>query len=675
MYQHVKKSELPGAVGRKHAVGVRLTGLLLAVVIAASMLLPAAAAEDENLTITIRNNKGLQHMQAGQFTVYQLFRGTVADAENHGGSYDSEHHKNEFNAEHWNDRVLGNIEWGASVKDNGAALLTYLQSLTDPWAGGSANIFKEVTAPVQLAQLLEGKSQDFMQHFAAALIDHPGMAKLTEGSDYTETVNNQDDAADDTTVIDATSSGTGYYFFCEEEDSLDEKTEFIIAVLGSQIIDLKGTAPEVDKKICTGTDGRSYGDAVQTGDLVEFELTGTFAENVGDFSVYQYKFTDTLAKGFTYKAEVKVELENSSGQKYVISPSEYEVTPPAGADSKPAQDSTITFDFGDIKKGKDGKKGLSFTDMDPSNGSKGTVDISAGMTVHIFYKAQLNESAAVGAGEDGRGNVNDVTLTYSNDPDPEDNGNTTHTSPKEYVHVYTFGLDLKKVGDDLDHDTEGLQYAGFILIDNRDGSSTKGKMAKFADVNGTKMLEKWVDSSEGYEALYNAYKTAKEDYEKAPDSERSSKYAAYTAAIGNLSAYVLTSDANGKIPGAGGIDGGTYKLQEVVTPYGYNTAADIEFKIEPAFDPVTGELTSIKYFSSIDSDSDIATPEKDPGGYVKGDSAFTSGLMPQTIVNEQAPFLPLTGGTGAALVVGIGCLGFLIFAAAAKFSRKKDGGE
>ena len=184
---------------------------------------------------------------------------------------------------------------------------------------------------------------------------------------------------------------------------------------------------------------------------------------------------------------------------------------------------------------------------------------------------------------------NTVTLTYSNNPhsDSEGDKGTTVVHP---AYDYTYGIDVTKVGDDKDGDgtSKKLKDVEFTLQEVVDGNSEN----QFIDAQGVK-------------------------HNEAKD------------------ATLKTTDA-GKI-NVVGLDEGTYILKEVTPAPGYNNSAanGVTFTIKSTFDQ-TGKNVNLDT-STIDAGKDVV---KD------GTATAEAGKLSFTIVDKKGSGLPLTGLNG-----------------------------
>lgn len=299
----------------------RLLACALVFLLALTAAVPVFAAtgsavdpkNQANLTITIKNNEGLPGMTPGQFTAYQLFTGTPTKET---PDPDPNVTQNEWEAENWNNYNLANVEWGANI--NGTDLMAGLQkaSQTD-WPGlfdaeGQSYVQKYIDdgnsfeSAADLAKFLVGKPNSFLQEFSRFVMEGSKEGTVQKGSllipdgaaTSTVTYNADNDAQDESSIK---VPATGYYLIVEngEHKDVDAVSEYILAVLGDQTINLKASVPTVDKNIVSGKDAEGAdvllkGDAVGISDTVTYRLTGTLPKNFGDFDSYEYYFHDTV---------------------------------------------------------------------------------------------------------------------------------------------------------------------------------------------------------------------------------------------------------------------------------------------------------------------------------------------------------------------------------------------
>lgn len=705
----------------------RLLSVALVFLLALTAAVPvfAAPVENENqqpLTITIKNNEGLPEMTADQFTAYQLFTGTPnkEDAGTPGGNVT----KNEWDAKNWNNYTLADINWGKNI--NGTGLLTGLkatESKQTAWPGffdaeGNNIIAKYLETPTNklesaadLAAFLVGKDNAFLQEFSRFVVEgsstgDKGDGLLIKAGAANSTVTNHTDGKPEEDESSITVDATGYYLIVENgtHTSADAVSEYILAVLGDQVINLKASVPQVDKDIVDGDNGEK-GDAAGVGDYIQFKLTGTLPKNFADFDFYKYIFHDTLSKGLTYvkddpthplkvrvyenqaaaDADKKVEGGTEIPATYGVDPTNNYAVSETGTEAvDPKCNLEVSFD--DLKVLK--------------NATSEPIEVTAESVFVVTYYAKVTKDAVLLS----EGNPNTVLLEYSNDPNSDGTGKTK----EKKVYVYAFGLDLKKIGSDK---PEGLEGAGFVLKDKdgnyaifenqwvvndtaADGTKTQtfytskeaAETAKGSgEVSGpVRRLTGWTvadSSTKTVKTAIAAYQNAKKDFDKAPSEQQASPdgtaYKALQNAKDALTTYLLESDADGAIPDVYGLDAGDYNLEEVIVPDGYNSPkGDFDIGIQAKINENDGSLESITYTHGTEKVVYKAsyTPEEQSalpsGETVENLTAhFEAGLVQDSVENQKAPFLPFTGGIGTLIfyILGIaliaGAVTYLVIAA------------
>lgn len=224
-------------------------------------------------------------------------------------------------------------------------------------------------------------------------------------------------AVDDLTTSVAVPAGeptelaSGYWLIVANADATDGATDLtgtspIFAVIGDDALTVtpKTSTPTVDKTIksdATDTFGK-VADS-QIGQVVEYKLVGTVANNIATYDTYSYTFTDTLSTGLelTGTDDVKVAIDGE------------DVTAKANISWA---GNVLTVSFDNLLAAKAG--------------------ITAASNVTVTYKAKLTAAAVIG----GVGNDNTVKLTYSNNPNTDSKGSSTPST----VRSYTYKLHLVK---------------------------------------------------------------------------------------------------------------------------------------------------------------------------------------------------------------------------------------
>lgn len=299
---------------------------------------------------------------------------------------------------------------------------------------------------------------------------------------------------------------------------------------------------------------------------IKYQLAGTVASNINTYKKYSYTFTDELPSTMVPKLNgndpvVEVKIGNS-----VVDPACYSAT------YTPEENkNTLTVSFENLKEAKD------------TDGKHITVDGSS--TVYVNYEAKLNASK-INADMLGKAQVNNVKLTYSNNPYNTDDTGTTVDHP---AYDYTYGIDVTKVGSDEDETGNLKKLQGVQFTLKEEGSN------EFIKADGTTTTD--------------------------------------------TDAAILTTNDKGMI-NVVGLDEGTYILKEVTPAPGYNNSASNGVK----FTIARGTLKQDGSEVIPDKNSAHVTAAD---GVVKDDSAVTStGKLSFIIVDQKGSNLPLTGLNG-----------------------------
>lgn len=358
----------------------------------------------------------------------------------------------------------------------------------------------------------------------------------------------------------------------------DAYTSPIFTVVGGEDVkaEPKKDVPNVTKAVKDDKDGKFVTDdskdvftaANKAADsaaeqLVDYQLAGTVASNINTYVKYSYTFTDNLPSTMVPNLNgnnpvVEVKINDS-----VVDPTCYSAAYVPGKSTN-----TLTVSFDNLKEVKD------------KAGNCITVDGSS--TVYVNYKAKLNASKIT---QDmlGKAQVNNVKLTYSNNP----HTNGTGTTVDHPAYDYTYGIDVTKVGSDKDETGNPKTLKGVqFTLQEKDSN-------KFIKADGT-------TTSTENEAI-------------------------------------LTTDDDGKI-NVVGLDEGTYILKEVKPAPGYNNSAasGVTFTISRTLNQDGTDVTP-------DTTSAIVAGED----VIQQNSAKAEvGKLSFTIVDQKGSGLPLTGLNG-----------------------------
>lgn len=252
---------------------------------------------------------------------------------------------------------------------------------------------------------------------------------------------------------------SGYYLFLTDAASIGTDADHtgkkqtgtspIFAVVGGRAVTVteKTGIPTVTKKIKDDKPGSDWADKAdsQAGQDVQYQLTGTVAENVASFDTYYYEFHDELSAGLTANdASIKVY---------------------AGNDRTSAVEITSGFTH-EVKNGKNGSGQTLTVKFD--NLKAVVTGLASSTNIFVEYTAQLDPSKAVVVG--GTGNENSVKLVYSNNPMSDGKGE----SVPDTVRDYTYALKLVKVDSvETTKKLEGVKFT--IQATTPDDTSSNGK--------------------------------------------------------------------------------------------------------------------------------------------------------------------------------------------------------
>lgn len=232
----------------------------------------------------------------------------------------------------------------------------------------------------------------------------------------------------------------------------------------------------------------------------------------------------------------------------------------------------------------------------------------AGEVIVIRYEAVLNEKALQTDNEN-----NSVYLEYSNDP----NGTGTGKTTEKKTYVYDFDIDIVK--HEKDNEDKLLSGAEFVLY-------------RFNE-----------DAKEYYH-----YDTATQKTEWVKLSDE--KLETIRAAVDDGTITSKTTN-DGKVSFTG-LKAGTYYLQEIKAPDGYNLPADAD------------ATTTVEIVAAYKADGTIDLENQSV--IVKGNGRM---YVTADIANKPGPVLPSTGGIGTTIFYVLG--GILTVAAIVLLIVKK----
>ena len=276
----------------------------------------------------------------------------------------------------------------------------------------------------------------------------------------------------------------------------------------------KEDVPEVVKKVKDVNDSTGEKSGWQDsadadiGDEIEYQLTGTVSEKIGDYKGYYYEFVDTMTH-LTYvnnSAEVTVNGKDCTNN--------FEI-------NWEAAKKVLTVKIADLKT-------ISGVNKDSK--------------VVVTYKAKLDDDAVVGS----EGNPNTVYLKYANNPYKNGDGtNDTGKTPTDKNIVFTY----KVLADKVDEKGNALKGAKFELFKQNEDSTWKslGEQAgtgtdknKFAWSGLDDGIYKLVETKvpDGYNKLDDQIFTVTGTHDSESDDPK------LTDLTGNVTTGTITFDKN-----------------------------------------------------------------------------------------------------------------------------------
>lgn len=316
----------------------KLTAMFLAMIMAVVLAVPAFAA-GETYTITAPDN-------GHTYEVYQIFTGDYYEG------------------------VLSNIKWGQNgTGTTGEAVSSEIITELTGATGSDTEKLAVIEKYVNL------NSDEFGTVYNGNPLTVPGGYYLIKD-------------------VDGSQEGEDYAY-----------TLYIVQVVDNVTITPKADVPEFEKKVQDADDtaGTTTGwqDSADhdIGDIINFQLKGTVADNYDAYKVYKFVFHDTESKGLTFQGVTAVKVDGTT----TIDNSYYQVI------QSPGDGCTFHVVFENLKN----------------------IDsVHAGSVITVEYTSKLNESAVIGSA----GNPNTANLEFSNNPNDEQGGETGET-PDDTVGV------------------------------------------------------------------------------------------------------------------------------------------------------------------------------------------------------------------------------------------------
>ena len=501
-------------------------------------------------------------------------------------------------AESGNKKVLSNVVWGDNVDSTKLGQLAADINTLNPAAALSASSEADAFAEA-IAALNAGSDSETAQKVADAF------GKVLKGAPKAS-------GSADIAVADA-----GYYLVKDKDNSLNGQqdaayTRFILQVVSDVTVAAKSEVPSVDKKIVEG-ENRLSANSASIGDEITYEITSKVPDMTG-YDKYYFVLNDTMSKGLTFNDDVTVSIGGTA-----LAADAYAVTSTVATDGTTAV-KIVLKNFIQYKNRKDA-------------------------AIAVSYTATLNEQADLTA----TGNINEVELTYSNDPNysyqgtdeplpsdpsnPDDPGEPSGKTPKAETKTFSTAVQLIKV--DAEDPSKTLTGAKFMIDGTKLNVALINKQVYAPADDGTYyMLKDGTYTTEAPNGNADLYDSATQKYNLVNKVTKEVTKTQVTA-----EGYV---DENGILT-IDGLNAGTYVIKELVAPKGYN---------------LLKQPVNLVIDSTLDQTAKTCTWSATADGNA---AAIENNVIKLTVKNNQGSELPSTGGIGTTLFYVLG--GMLVLSA------------
>ena len=376
-------------------------------------------------------------------------------------------------------------------------------------------------------------------------------------------------------------------------------------------ISMKSEYPTVDKEIVEG-DGTVSGNTAQIGDTLTFTLTAKVPDVSAYDEYYQFAFVDTLSKGLKFNSITSVQwAESENGSFSDMGDANYTVTSPSYTGTGSSE---LRIDFGTKTKAGDSATDI-YNALTLFQGHEG-------WTIKVTYTVTLTEAAVVV----DEANTNSAKVEFTTDPDSTGTGSST----EDITKTYTFGFGIDKQKGNTNGEAAG-PLAGAVFKIYKDSGTDASKWDSTDKV--VKFKQQTISPKDGY------------DYYTVDATSRNETLTTTTKKL-----YVC------------GLEPGTYWIEEVSAPDGYNKMAGyMKVVIEAVVDDATGDLTSHK-ITFTNPDGTEVNPQPTHGNN-----------HTIQIINKTGSLLPETGGMGTVIFTVVG-VAVIAGGAAWYVSRRRSSG-
>jgi len=504
----------------------------------------------------------------------------------------------------------------------------------------------------------------------------------------------------------ATVPGDGYYFIKDTTTKLtgsgtsgtnvsDTLSKYILAVVRDTTVVAKDTGITTDKKINkSGT--KVAADSSNIGDTVTFEVTVTVPNTTKYEDHFIFVMNDKLPNGLTFTGITSV----VAGSKTLTDATQENPKPYAGENydgstgyySLKVNDTDADYvwtsgSYDPVAAVGGQKIELTFNEFKKFAEKNNLI----GQTITITYTAVVNDDALFM----DTANENEVKFEYSNDPNHDyhgDNPSGTEPmgeTPKSKTRTYTTSLQIFKVDDSGENPLAG---AIFTLTPTSDGAMNRTVVTGDKFVASGYELSGLGEEFEGGNNPVKYWKLKDGSYTKTNPTTpnmNTSKYEDPTGATyyykvifnvveeaAKTDSLTVVSNENGIIQFTG-LNAGTYTLEEIAAPEGYNKIEGTATVTITWYDP-EGECpsgTSAEDWATIKNQGGYKIEATD---FAKEGFTFENGsgssYFKLKVVNKSGTELPSTGGIGTTIFYIVGGL-LAVGAGVVLVSKKRMGKE
>lgn len=502
--------------------------------------------------------------------------------------------------------ILSNIEWGTGV--NGDDLLASLKEQDG---------YRDCESAADVAEILKNYENDSKALDEFAVKAEQFLTAVAAGT-----------SAEEQSPYKISVTGDGYYLIKDKNNpgTGDAYTKYILQVVRDIQVEAKADVPTLEHHILENGSPVET-NSVSVGDVVEYVITSKVPDMNG-YEKYFFLVHDTLAQGFTFQAD---SMSITIGDQQLTG-SDYQIVTQDLAD-----DCSFEIIFKNFIQYKE----------------------KADAVISISYSALVNTNAVIGV----TGNANKAHLQYSNNPNVKYNGSETNPdkpgpdevigmTPDEVTISYLTGIELTKIDDS--ETAVRLQGAEFKIRGEKLNQVKVKKGVFREDENGTyyKLKDGTYTQTAPIEATMDRYESTERFYVYEDVTE----WITVTEEVGVTAMVGL----NGEVQ-FHGLAAGTYVIEEVTAPNGYNLLSEpiqVEIQLNAPDEVTTGdEAAEWKYTVS--------------GAMTQEEKTAENGIVQLSVVNKAGIVLPSTGGAGvyAFYVIGI-CLAIAAIIADKRKNRK-----